>query len=99
MDSVISFDGNPGVSASTTTSDAVVTVTRATDCIGALITVETNDIRFDFGQNPSQAGAGHLLVAGAGLKLSSGAAVGKFRFINKTNGSQAVVKITQFIKA
>ena len=96
MRSIIAFDGNPGVSSRTLTSDVVVTMTRVANAIGALVTVETNDIRFDFGQDPDQTNVGHVLVAGAGLKINSGIGVASFRFINKTNGSQAAVTITQY---
>lgn len=62
--------------------------------VGVLITVETNPIRFSWGTAPTQAGVGHPLEVGASLKLTNHKQIIDFRFINKTNGSNAVINIT-----
>lgn len=65
--------------------------------VGLLITVETNDIRFAWGTNPTQGGSpdvGHVLSAGGSLKLSNHKQIIDFRFINKTNGADAVLQVT-----
>lgn len=59
-----------------------------------LITCETNDIRFSWGADATQAGLGHVLAAGQSIKLTNHAQIEDFRFINKTNGSNAVLQIT-----
>jgi len=62
--------------------------------VSCLITVETNDIRFAWGADPTQVGLGHVLSAGQSLKLTNHKQIIDFRFINKTNGSNAILQIT-----
>ena len=62
--------------------------------IGVLITCEDNDIRFAWGTNPVQSGVGHVLSDGQSLKLTNHKQIIDFRFINKTNASNAVLMIT-----
>jgi hypothetical protein len=59
-----------------------------------LITCEDNDIRFSWGTDPVQGGVGHVLAAGQSLKLTNHKQIIDFRFINKTNSSNAVLQIT-----
>ena len=65
--------------------------------VGVLITVEDNDIRFAWGTNPTQDGGtavGHVLYATQSIKLTNHKQIIDFRFINKVNGSDAVIQIT-----
>lgn len=62
--------------------------------VGVLITVEDNYIRFAWGTNPVQAGVGHELGPGQSLKLTNHKQIIDFRFINRDNGSNAVLMIT-----
>lgn len=74
----------------------VNSVPRKRNVIGALITVETHDIRFSYGTNPVQSGSviGHILYATQSIKLNNHKQIIDFRFINKTGGSNAVLRIT-----
>jgi hypothetical protein len=60
------------------------------------ITVETNDIRFSYTSTPTQAGLGHILVAGASTIITNPLNIANFKFINETNGSDAGLQITPF---
>ncbi len=62
--------------------------------VQVMITCEDADIRFAWGANPTQAGLGHILVAGGTLIITGHKFVTDFRFINKTNGSNATLQIT-----
>ena len=62
--------------------------------VGVLVTVETYDLRFAWGTNPTQAGVGHILYVGQSLKLTNHKQIIDFRFINKTNGENSVIQIT-----
>ena len=55
---------------------------------------ENNDIRFSFGADATQAGLGQVLTAGSTLVLTGHKMLIDMRFINKTNGSDAVLQIT-----
>lgn len=75
------------------------TVTRASqivkcNVIGCLITVEDNPIRFAWGTDPTQAGVGHVLASGQSIKLTNYRQITDFRFINHTNGDDAIIQIT-----
>lgn len=62
--------------------------------VGVLITCEDYDVRFAYGTNPTQAGLGHVLYKTQSMKLANHKQIIDFRFINKTNGSDAVLQIT-----
>ena len=63
--------------------------------VSALITVEGNSIRYAFGgAAPTQAGLGHLLIAGASLKLDNPDDIASFQFISATAGQAAVLQVT-----
>jgi len=70
------------------------------NAIGALITNETNDIRYTLdGTDPeSSAGDnfGHVMPAGGGIILDDPGQVQNFLFISKTAGSHGVLHITSF---
>lgn len=62
-----------------------------------LITVETNAIRFAWGADPTVDGGtafGHVLAAGASLKLTNHKQVIDFRFVNKVSASVAIMHVT-----
>lgn len=71
------------------------------DAIGALITVETNDIRYtlDGSNDPTGSGGadfGHVIKADGGVVLDSPDHVQNFKFCSKTAGSAGVLHITSF---
>ena len=64
---------------------------------GVTVTCETNDIRFSFTATPTQDGGtavGHVLEAGCSMILEGPRFVTGFTFINKVNGSNAILQIT-----
>jgi hypothetical protein len=63
---------------------------------GALITCETNDIRFSVGgASPSASNAsGHILEATGSIRLSNSQWVKDFKCINKTASSIGVIQVT-----
>jgi len=85
-----------GDAAETLIDDVTGFVAQSSDVnvTAVLITCETNDIRFAWGVDPTQAGLGHILYTGQSLKLSNHKQVIDLRFINKTNGANAVLQIT-----
>ena len=68
--------------------------TLSVNVIGCLLTIEDNDIRIAWGTNPTQAGVGHVIAVGQSIKLTNHKQISDFRFINKTNGSDAVIQLT-----
>jgi len=62
--------------------------------VRVLVTVEDNPIRFSMGTDPTQAGVGHVLAVGSTAIITGHKNLIDFRFINKTNGSDAVLQIT-----
>jgi len=69
--------------------------------IGALITVETKDIRFtlDSENVPTGSGGadfGHILAAGESIALDSPDHVKDFSFCSKTAGEHGVIHVTSF---
>ena len=75
--------------------DAVLTNANGHKPIYVTISCEDNPIRYAFGGIvPTQAGTGHILYPGSVLKLGHPAAVASFKYINHTNGSNAVIQIT-----
>jgi hypothetical protein len=100
MEFNITTKGHPGNTTKATSAvDTVLTITPITGCVGALITVETQSIRYSFGTPPTNdAGTalGHIATAGTIITLTSGNAVKKFKYLNKVAGSNAELQITQF---
>lgn len=64
----------------------------------ALITVETNDLRFTHGVAAAQGGSalGHILVVGDSMMLSDPASIRSFEYINETNSSNSVMMVTPY---
>ena len=67
--------------------------------IGCLITCEGQNARYSFGADPTQgadgSGAlGHTLYAGQSLELHNTRNIQDFRFINHTNGNNAVIQVS-----
>lgn len=65
---------------------------------GAIITVKTNPLQYAFGADPVQTGLGHQLAAGSNLVLTNHRQLRDIRFINQTNGSDAVISVTIFTR-
>ena len=71
------------------------------NAIGALITCETNDIRYTLdGANTPESSAGddfgHIMPAGGGIILDDPGQIQNFAFISKTAGSAGVLHISSF---
>lgn len=71
------------------------------NAIGALITLETQDIRYtlDGDNDPTGSGGadfGHVIQANGGLVLDDPGKVQNFRFCSKTAGSHGVLHISSF---
>lgn len=65
--------------------------------IAAVITCETNPIRFCFGgadPTPGGTGLGHILTVAQIVRLASGRAIQTFSFINHTQQSAGVLQVT-----
>jgi len=106
---VMTFSGKPGPTTRIVGTDAVQNLSAIYNnddgepAIGAVVTCETEDIRFTMGGNittptypPTQgaAGLGHVLYAGQSLYLSSGPSMRTFQFINYTTQSDATIQVT-----
>lgn len=100
---VTTFPGWPGNTTKVTiAADTVQTITPISGCTGATITIEDNSIRFSFGTDPTNdAGTalGHVMASGGVIQIHSGNALKKFKYLNKTAGSNAVLQITQYANA
>jgi hypothetical protein len=89
-----------------TSTDAAQALTAASvlgsggnPAIGALITCQTNDIRFIMGgATPVVDGLGHVLATGQNIYLDSGNAVKTFRFLSASAGAAGVIMITPFFE-
>jgi len=70
------------------------------NAVGALITNETNDIRYTLdGTAPTGSGSanfGHVMSAGGGVILDDPGQIQNFQFCSKTAGSHGVLHITSF---
>ena len=70
------------------------------NAVGALITVETNNIRYTLdGTAPTGSGGadfGHIMYAGAGIILDDPGQIQDFQFCSLTAGSAGVLHITSF---
>jgi hypothetical protein len=66
--------------------------------IGAMISCETQNLRYAFATHPTQGadGLGHILYVGQTLTLNNGRLLDEIRFINHTNGSVGYYQITPF---
>lgn len=91
MENVMLFTGVPGTTfrmASTDTAQALPAAylvnSDGKKATGALITFETNSIRFSYNVTPTggATGLGHLLTAGSSYKISSPKALSAFRFLS-----------------
>lgn len=83
------------------TAANVVSDSAEQNAIGALITVETNDIRYtlDGETTPESSGGdsiGHVMPAGGGLFMDDPGQIQNFNFISKTAGSAGVLHISSF---
>ena len=102
MQYIRQVSGKVGVTAKYTSTDAAQALTMVAGCIGAMITLETQPIRFGFGITPTNdAGTalGHVMVADTvnnPMILRSGREVENFRFISKVGGSHGVLHVTQY---
>jgi len=91
-----------------TSSDTAAGLTAANivgaalqDAVGALITVETQDIRYtlDGVTTPTIStgtAVGHVLTSGKSLVLDDPGQIQNFSFVSKTAGSHGVVHISSF---
>lgn len=107
----LSNRGMPGDTFTMSSTDASQALTAASilgsagnPCIGALITFDTNDIRYAMGgTTPTQAGTGHLADVSTGngceLWLEGGNAVKTFRFISAVGATHGKVSCTPFFEA
>jgi len=106
---VMTFSGTPGPTTKITTGDVAANLSAIYNndsgepAIGAVVTCESNDVRFTMGGNiatptypPTQgaAGLGHILYSGQSLYLSSGPAVRTFQHISHTNGAAGILQVT-----
>ena len=67
------------------------------NAVGAIVTCETNNIRFTLGGSvPTEgvAGLGHILFANQSIKLSNSKAIETFAFLNHTAQSAAILQVT-----
>ena len=62
------------------------------------ITCEDNPIRYAYGTDPTQAGLGHILYPAGSLVLEGMRKISGIKFINHTNGANAVLQITPFFR-
>jgi len=68
-------------------------------CLGALITCETNDVRFALGDAvPVSDGLGHVLADEQSIWLGSAAALQSMQIISSTAGAHGVLMITPFFE-
>jgi len=76
--------------------DDSVAMTNDNDgCVGALITCETNPIRYSFGTVPAQATPlGHVLAAGVLLELTNPVNVRALRYISGSANNHANMQVT-----
>jgi len=96
-------DGTPGPTvriASTDTATALPTsvlTVLGVSTRGAIISVETYAIRVAFGgTTPTQgaSGVGHYIEAGGGIRVYGLTAMQNLKYINSTNGQNAIIQVT-----
>jgi hypothetical protein len=96
------IDGRPGDTARYTASNASTGLPAAVlsdggaECVGLLITIETNAIRFALNDVVPTSTLGHLLEAGDAYQLFGNDLAAGFHYINATPGSNGVLQITPF---
>ena len=100
---VFSVYGTPGGTVRVAASDVSQTLTTAVPTNvnprAVLITVESYDLRLSFVNTAVQTGGsevGHVVAAGSSFYINSKAAYDNIKFINKTNGSNAILQITYY---
>lgn len=100
--SIIADNGVAGVTFQMTSTDAVQGITGTKKfldgvskgkAVGALVSVETKDIRFAFGVDPTTS-LGHPCSAGGSINLYGWQEVNDFRFISASAGQAATLTIT-----
>ena len=103
---VFSVHGTPGGTVRIAGTDASQTLSTVTGMVtslagktprAVLITCESFDMRISFVDTSVQTGSaevGHVLAAGSSLWLNSYPAWANLKFINKTNGSNAILQVT-----
>ena len=108
MHNVITTRGMPGDTFTQTSTNVAQALTAGSivgsagnPCIGALITFETNDIKYCMGgSTPVSSGLGHTADVSVDpvLWLDSGNAVKTFRFISAVAGAHGVIQVTPFFE-
>uniref|UniRef100_A0A6H1ZHY6 Uncharacterized protein n=1 Tax=viral metagenome TaxID=1070528 RepID=A0A6H1ZHY6_9ZZZZ len=105
MKNIFSMDGVPGTTFTMTSTNASQALTAASllsangnRAIAALITCETNDVKFVFGATPVSSGLGHVLGIGASIMINNSAGLKSFRFISSTADAHGVLQITPFFE-
>lgn len=106
MLNVVTLSGMPGETFTMTSTNNPQALTAASilgsggnPAIGALITCQTNDIRFIFGgATVAPDGLGHVLASGQSIYLDTGNAVKTFRFASAAAGSAGAIMITPFFE-
>ena len=106
MNTVTQFSGHVGTTVKYTSTDTSQALTLVAGCIGAMITLETEPIRYGYGITPTNdAGTalGHVMLPAdtadtpfQPLHLRSGREVTNFRFISKVGAAHGVLHVTQF---
>ena len=95
--------GKPTITYKVASTNAVQTLAAAKlvtagdhpkNCNSVSITVETANIRYAFGVDPTQAGLGHLVGDEGIVKLNSYKAARDFRFISAAAGVHGAFQIT-----
>lgn len=98
LDPVISVQGRPAATysvASTNTAQSLnATQLGAFTPIAALITCETNSVRFAFGGTTPTTSLGHLLAAGESLRVANGGMVRSFKFISAEADTHGTLQVT-----
>jgi len=104
METVRTLDGKAGTTASMTSSNTAQLLTStlriSSDGIrsnGAIISVESEAIRYAFNEDPTIAGLGHICMAGSGIVLNSPQMVNSFKFISAATSTPATLQITPII--
>lgn len=108
MRNVITTRGMPGETFTQTSTNTAQSLTAASilgssgaPSIGALITFETNDVKYAFGgATPVSSGLGHTADVSVQptLWLDSGNAVKTFEFISAVAGAHGVLQVTPFFE-
>lgn len=102
LNPVISLQGRAADTYAVNSTDAAQSINAAVLAggpggrapIAALITCETNPIRFTFGDATPTAAFGHVLAANKSIRIAGGYMVRSFQFISDTAGSAALLHIT-----